>query len=286
MFGFLSKAIHTVVAALKNLPKILKSIIDYAKRIYDAVSPIIFGIISSLVKYLPSIIDMIVSLYEITKPFVTTILSIIVSNFPKILSFIKAYISGIFTLGTNIARVVKVLLKSFSDVFNKGNQMTITDFVNKIFNFINNLLSNKSFLESIYNTSKLIFTVLKTIGAVLSPIISSVSKLALALWPIINYVTSGLAKGLTAIINLVTGVVEGIVEKIKSILGIHSPSKVFMWIGAMCAAGLALGFANSPEGQKVIQAVTGIIYKVLNIVSVVLDKLSKTPIIGVLVSVF
>lgn len=67
-----------------------------------------------------------------------------------------------------------------------------------------------------------------------------------------NDVVSGLANGLWEGIKLVGQVIAElgkiIIEKIKGVLGIHSPSTVFMAIGGFIMAGLALGLADGAAG--------------------------------------
>lgn len=61
-------------------------------------------------------------------------------------------------------------------------------------------------------------------------------------------IVSGIAGGITSAVGSVVeaakGVAKSAIDAAKNLLGIHSPSKVFDWMGRMSDKGLALGFKN------------------------------------------
>lgn len=58
---------------------------------------------------------------------------------------------------------------------------------------------------------------------------------------IIDGIVSGLSAGASAVVSALSRVASGALDAAKSVLGIHSPSKVFMQIGAHVATGMAQG---------------------------------------------
>ena len=65
---------------------------------------------------------------------------------------------------------------------------------------------------------------------------------------IIKGLANGIKNGIVGLWNIITSVAKGLIDKVKSILGIHSPSLVFMAIGGFIIAGLLLGIQNgAPE---------------------------------------
>jgi hypothetical protein len=58
----------------------------------------------------------------------------------------------------------------------------------------------------------------------------------------------GISTPFVAILEMVDGFVGGIVDKICSVLGIESPSKVMEWVGQMMGEGLSNGITGSSEG--------------------------------------
>lgn len=61
---------------------------------------------------------------------------------------------------------------------------------------------------------------------------------------IIDGLVNGLRNGATAVGEAIIALATALVDRIKSFLGIHSPSTVFIWIGTMIIAGLVLGLQN------------------------------------------
>ena len=61
---------------------------------------------------------------------------------------------------------------------------------------------------------------------------------------IVDGLVNGLRNGATAVGEAIVALATALVDRIKNFLGIHSPSTVFIWIGAMIIAGLVLGLQN------------------------------------------
>lgn len=71
---------------------------------------------------------------------------------------------------------------------------------------------------------------------------------------ILQGLVNGIIDGAPKVWNALVSFVNEMITKAKEILGIHSPSTVFMAIGAMCIAGLLLGLKNfAPDVYKYIE---------------------------------
>lgn len=103
-------------------------------------------------------------------------------------------------------------------------------------------------------------------------IISTIPSLVAQLPQIINAIVHGIAAGMESVVNIgkeivkglwkgiqnmagwikskVTGFISGIVNGVKSVLGIHSPSRVFAGIGENMALGLGKGWDDEYDGIK------------------------------------
>lgn len=53
-----------------------------------------------------------------------------------------------------------------------------------------------------------------------------------------------------AVVSAAKGVVDGAISGAKNLLGIHSPSRVFMKIGAYTGEGMAIGLANEQDNVQ------------------------------------
>lgn len=111
-----------------------------------------------------------------------------------------------------------------------------------------------------------------------------------------KYIISGLINGLKAGIQIVGDTIwelgTTIVEKIKAVLGIHSPSTVFFAIGGFIIAGLVAGLASgksqvfdtiSSIGSNMVELLKGIVGKVVEFLQEVDvgDLLSLGSLVGV-----
>ena len=56
---------------------------------------------------------------------------------------------------------------------------------------------------------------------------------------------NGILSKVNAVKDAITGAVSGVIDKARGILGIHSPSRVFMGIGGYTMQGMANGIANA-----------------------------------------
>ena len=81
---------------------------------------------------------------------------------------------------------------------------------------------------------------------------------------IIEGLVNGLKTGIKAVISAAIELAKGLVEGIKNFLGIHSPSTVFIAIGAFIIAGLALGIKNG--APELWGSITGVVDKIVEFV--------------------
>ena len=62
---------------------------------------------------------------------------------------------------------------------------------------------------------------------------------------ILEGLKNGILSKVNAVKDAITGAVSGVIDKARGILGIHSPSRVFMGIGGYTMQGMANGIANA-----------------------------------------
>ncbi|HAV6109628.1 TPA: phage tail tape measure protein [Acinetobacter baumannii] len=62
---------------------------------------------------------------------------------------------------------------------------------------------------------------------------------------ILEGLKNGILSKVNAVKDAITGAISGVIDKAKGILGIHSPSRVFMGIGGYTMQGMANGIANA-----------------------------------------
>ena len=67
---------------------------------------------------------------------------------------------------------------------------------------------------------------------------------------LVDGIWQGISDGWTWLTDKVGELAQGLIDTAKKVLGIHSPSKEFAWIGRMSAEGMVVGFDDAdPVGE-------------------------------------
>ena len=261
----------------KTIPSAFTSVVEWFGSLYESISSFLGNIISSVGQWVS---DMASKAVEIGTSFVQAIIDFF-SNLPyniglalgtfigTVISFGGQLISKGFEIGSNfVANVLKffselpgkiasLLANIISAVGQWASNMASSaakagsDFVSGVVNFVSSLPSKiAEFLSNVINAvitwgSNLVSTGTKAAGDLANAIINGVSSIPSRMLEIGQNIVDGLAGGISAawsgLANMVGGLVGGFIDGIKGTLGIHSPSRVFKYIGEMCVAGFEEG---------------------------------------------
>lgn len=261
----------------KTIPSAFTSVVEWFGSLYEQISGFLGNIISSVGQWVS---DMASKAVEIGTSFVQAIVDFF-SNLPyniglalgtfigTVISFGGQLISKGFEIGSNfVANVLKffselpgkiasLLANIISAVGQWASNMASSaakagsDFVSGVVNFVSSLPSKiAEFLSNVINTvitwgSNLVSTGTKAAGDLSNAIINGVSSIPSKMLEIGRNIVDGLSNGISAawsgLADMVGGLVGGFIDGIKGTLGIHSPSRVFKWIGEMCVAGFEDG---------------------------------------------
>lgn len=261
----------------KTIPSAFTSVVEWFGSLYESISSFLGNIISSVGQWVS---DMASKAVEIGTSFVQAIVDFF-SNLPyniglalgtfigTVISFGGQLISKGFEIGSNfVANVLKffselpgkiasLLANIISAVGQWASNMASSaakagsDFVNGVVNFVSSLPSKiAEFLSNVINAvitwgSNLVSTGTKAAGDLANAIINGVSSIPSRMLEIGRNIVDGLAGGISAawsgFADMVGGLVGGFIDGIKGTLGIHSPSRVFKYIGEMCVAGFEEG---------------------------------------------
>ena len=244
LLGAIQTAITSIVAVLPQitqsisdlLPQILTAFVGMLPMIIDAGVQIILSLVQGIVASIPTLIPAVVqALITITQNLIGNIDLIIDAGIQLIFGLVDGIISSIPIIMDAIPVVISSLITAI----------------------INNL--PKIILAGIQLLGKLqqgIYEAIpQLIQAVPQIIVSIVTALIQGIPQLISaggQMLSGLFKGLLnpqAIWNAVSGLFDGIVGGIKTLFGIHSPSKVFEdEIGKNLALGIGSGFEDTMAG--------------------------------------
>ena len=261
----------------KTIPSAFALVVEWFGSLYEQISGFLGNIISSVGQWVSNMSSKAV---EIGTSFVQAIIDFF-SNLPyniglalgtflgTVISFGGQLISKGFEIGSNfVANVLKffselpgkiasLLANIISAVGQWASNMASSaakagsDFVSGVVNFVSSLPSKiAEFLSNVINTvitwgSNLVSTGTKAASDLANAIINGVSSIPSRMLEIGQNIVDGLAGGISAawsgFSNMVGGLVGGFIDGIKGALGIHSPSRVFKYIGEMCVAGFEDG---------------------------------------------
>lgn len=200
---------------------IVETLIDNIDLLIDAGIELIIALAEGLIEALPRLIDKIPTIID-------ALVNAIIENLPKILQM------GI----TLIIKLAEGLIKAIPQLLSKVPQI--------ISSLLNSITSN--------GFSRMVTAGKNLINKISEGLTSAISKIG----EIGKNLVQGLWNGLTGMGNWlkdkIRSFASGIVDNIKSSLGIHSPSTVFRdEIGKMLPQGLAIGI--EADTSKALQAV-------------------------------
>lgn len=215
-------ALMTVVDTLiENLPLIIESALTLILALGN-------GIIEALPELIPAIVD--------------TMLTVVDTLINNIDMLIEASIAIIVALAAGLIDALPKLIEKAPEIVQKLVEAIIKN-VPKLLAAAGALITMlvKGITE---NFSKLG----STAGEIVVTIVAGIAKLIPDVFSVGVDVVKGLWEGIksmwTWIKDQVSGFFSGIIDGVKGVLGIQSPSKVFAGIGEYMADGLGQGFEN------------------------------------------
>lgn len=273
----LDTIIPTVVSVIME---IINTLVDHVSEIVDAGLTIFVGLVDGLteaipviIEALPELIDSIIS--ELTESGTeiaeagVELLSCLVDNLPDIIDALTEALPQIidscveyFTGGGYeqmlAASVVlfNALITAFGDLVVQlavSVQNLQTTLVTKIAGIAGDLLSaGKTAFDGLLNGAKEKFEEIKSaiaekLNEWVTAVSNKVSEWKTAGGNLITGLWNGIADKATWVYNQITNMGSTIVDKVKGIFGISSPSKVFAEIGGYMAEGLGLGWDEEME---------------------------------------
>lgn len=300
MQNFITSLIGTIKIAAPEVVKILPEIVNGLSQLVQQLAPVVgellptlvpaivsaaVNIMNALVQQLPTLIQVLVAALP---QFIQGVIQIalgILQSLPQIINILVPMIPQIVTSIVNALTAPDSLTAmimgtiQFYMAMVQAIPVVITALVNAIPQIVANIiatLTRPEFLQGLMRSGvQLIAGLIGGIAAMYGSVLVAASKvvttIANALSPN-NLVQIGanLVKGLWQGISNVTGWItdriksfgKSVIDSIKNIFGIHSPSKEFAWIGKMNVVGLAEGFTKNKD--MVTQAVTDMSDEAIN----------------------
>ena len=232
-----------VVALVKAIPQIIGAIIGAIPDIVVAVVSAIPQIVLALIEAIPQIIVAVVQIF-------TEIIKTIVTSLGDIISKIKTWVTNLLpqlgTWGTSIKAKVSSIITAVLEFFRT--------LPSKMWNFLVQAATKVGTWVSNMRTKAV-----NGIANVVSGIISGFSSLPSRITTIGSNLISGLWNGINNKVSWVVSKIRGmgsrVLNAVKSIFGVHSPSTEFAYIGEMNMAGLEQGMVD--EQSQVQRTIDG-----------------------------
>lgn len=256
LFMALVDAIPVILDALiENLPLIINCIIDgmltcipmlleAAIKLFMALVEAIPEIVVALAEALPQIIEAIVNTLG---EWVDKLIEWLAENLPGIIeNFVQFFSELPGKIWEWLVNVVKKILEWRKDMIDKAKEIA-SGFVQKVIEFIKELPGKiwnwfKNVVSKVVEFRHDLIEKAKEIGAkFVSNIVDFIKGLPDKLKEMGSNIVSGLWNGInkawSSLVKNVGSLASGLIDGVKDIFGIHSPSKEFEWIGKMCVAG-------------------------------------------------
>lgn len=237
----------------KSIATVVKTVWNGIKAFFTAIIP---GIITFIKAYFTvwltfhkmvfkAIFTVVKAVWNGIKAFFTVII-------PGIITFIKAYFTALLNFHKMVFKGIFTVIKTVWNGIKTFFTRIVPNIVNTIIKFFSKLPGKISgfftkIVSNIMRWGQNAFNVAKN-GAkkIWDGIVNTVSKLPSKMMSLGADIVKGLGNGITAawgwVKSKVSGLVGGLVDGVKGLLGIHSPSTVFKYIGKMCVDGFEESF--------------------------------------------
>lgn len=300
MQNFITSLIGTIKIAAPEVVKILPEIVNGLSQLVQQLAPVVaellptlvpaivsaaVNIMNALVQQLPTLIQVLVAalpqfiqgVIQIAVGLIQAlpqIINILLSAIPTIVNSFVTALTAPDSLTAIIMGAITLLMAMLQAI-----PIIMTALINAVPVITTNLittLTKPEFLQGLMRTgvtfvASMISGITSMIGAWVNSAAKIISAYAGVLSPSsLISIGTNLIKGLWQGISNVTGWItdkiksfgKSVIDSIKGIFGIHSPSKEFAWIGKMNVMGLAQGITKNKD--MVTQAVTDMSDEAMN----------------------
>lgn len=244
--GILKTLIDAIIQALDGIvdifPDLIGALLDGAIAIIDALSlalptllpklitAIINGVLK-IVEYLPQIIQAAITLLMGIIQALPTIITALVQALPQIIStIITCLLEALPELTAGAIQLLFGIIEAIPTI-----QAEIIKALPQIIMAIFNTITSSESINKVMDGGK----------QVLMSIVNGISSLLSKIWDVGKDLVQGLWNGINNakdwIIDKIKGFGDSVLNAIKGIFGVHSPSTEFEWIGKMNILGLEQG---------------------------------------------
>ena len=300
MQNFITSLIGTAKIAAPEIVKILPEIVNGISQLIQQLAPVVaellptlvpaivnaaVSIMNALVQQLPTLIQVLVAslpqfiqgIIQIAIGLIQALPQIINILIPAIPQIVNSLVTAL-TAPDSLTAIIMGSITLFMALL-QAIPVIITALVNAIPTIVTNIittLTRPEFIQGLVRSGvQLIAGLVGGIGSMIGSVLGAAGKIIGAIGGVLTpssllNIGVNLIKGLwqgindvkSWIIDKIKGFGKSVIDSIKGIFGIHSPSKEFAWIGKMNVVGLAEGFTKNKD--MVTQAVTDMSDEAMN----------------------
>lgn len=246
-----AKMVTRLGEGLKSvMPNVISAIVQFVQNM-------ITTIINKAPEFLSSGVKLINSLLTGIKNIANSVIEAVAKIIKDALEKIKGQFSNYLDAGKSlIEKVSNGIKNTASNVVDAANSV-ITQGLNKIKSFFSEFQSvGKSLIEKVGSG---ISNAVSVVTSAARNVVNSIKNAFNIDWSsiganIINGIKNGITSLAGSLADAAASAARSALDAAKSLLGIHSPSKAFEYLGKMSDEGMALGFEkNAPAMQKRVQ---------------------------------
>ncbi|GAA0861702.1 hypothetical protein [Paraclostridium tenue] len=248
--GLLTTILDVIVQSLpiiieggaQILTAVVDGIVNALPKLIDAAIQIINAISENLTANLPKIIDSAIKIME-------TLIRTIINNLPQI---IECALKIILAIVDGIANNLPKIIEAAGKIITALAEALITNLPQILSAIVEIMLAiGKGIIEGIPGVVKAMGNVIKDMAKATKDAIPGFLSIGK---DIIKGLAKGIKNGLSSAVNAVKDVVKAAIDKGKALLGINSPSKLFMQFGEWTTEGYQIGVdRGEPKSTRAVE---------------------------------
>lgn len=224
------------------LTAVVNGIVNALPKLVDAAIQIINTISENLTANLPKIIDSAIKIIE-------TLIRTIISNLPKI---IEAALKIILAIVEGIVNNLPKIIEAAGEIISALAEALITNLPQILSAVLQIMLAiGKGIIQGIPSVLKAMGNVVKDMAKAVT---DSIPKFLSIGVDIMKGLARGIRDGLSSVVKAMTGAIGKAIEAGKKLLGINSPSKLFMQFGEWTTEGYEIGInRGEPSSTRAVE---------------------------------
>lgn len=228
----------TVTPVINNMAAVIQAVLPLIQAAFTTVASTIQGVIDAVFPYIQTVISTVMNVINAV---ITTVLAAVQGNWSGVWAGIGNIVT---TVWNGIKASVSAAINAVSGVVSSV-MGAISAYWAGAWNAVNGLVSSawNGITNAVRNGVNSVGNAVKGVkGQIVGAFNGAGSWLVSAGRNILQGLTNGIKGAIGAVLNTISGVAQKVVDTVKHVLGIHSPSRVFRdEVGKMIPAGLGKG---------------------------------------------